>query len=61
MDKDLKEWKDSDLITEAKALYGGIEVTECYGIKDLVRYRAVLGELERRGYNAVTSIEFYKE
>ncbi|MDD5510815.1 MAG: hypothetical protein PHI12_08395 [Dehalococcoidales bacterium] len=51
---------DQDLIQEATGLDQMINVVECFGTHDLLRFDAVRGELERRGYEAVQSISFRK-
>ena len=59
--KDYKDWPDRALISKAKGLHHAIFVCECSGPHDLWIYDAILAELERRGFEQVTELEFTKE
>jgi len=48
--KKISEMPDEELISYAKQLYNAIYIVECYGLKDLYDYAAVIEELTRRGY-----------
>lgn len=51
---------DEDLMTRARSLYHGIYVEECFGTGDMCRYEATVRELERRGYQVITTVAFSK-
>jgi hypothetical protein len=48
------------LIREAKSLHRLIFVMDCFGTCDLCLYEASCAELERRGFEVVTGMEFRK-
>lgn len=48
----MKEYKDysiDELKQEAASLHQTIHTTECFGVKDLVKFELVARELEKRG------------
>ena len=51
---------DEELMTRARSLYHAIYVEECFGTGDICRYGATVGELERRGYQVMTTVAFSK-
>jgi hypothetical protein len=57
----LKEMSDEELIELARQLHSAIYVSDCYGVSDMLLYRAVIAELERRGYRVVEKAELVIE
>lgn len=51
--------KNKALITEVKALHSSIYDIECYGVRDLVLFDSMLGELGKRGYNISGKTKLY--
>ena len=45
------EKDDQELLETAYELFNTIYITDCFGVKDLVRYELICRELERRGYD----------
>lgn len=46
-----------ELKADLRQLHAAINVEESFGVKDVLRYQALLAELERRGYE-VTVVEY---
>ena len=53
-----KDWTVKKLKDEAKSLYASIYGYECYGTSDLRMYDGVMQELDNRGIEMQTSINF---
>jgi len=51
---------DEELMARARSLYHAIYVEECFGTGDMCRHEATVRELERRGYQAMTTVAFSK-
>ena len=51
--KELKDYTDDELRTEARSLYQAIYVIDCLSVKDLVFFELACRELERRGYTVM--------
>ena len=47
----ISQMKDKELIETFKSLYDSINVTECYGVKDLIIFDTCEKELLKRGYS----------
>ena len=56
-----KDISDEVLIKEAKELHTSIYIHESYGISDMVQFQHINGELNKRGYTPVETIEYIKE
>jgi hypothetical protein len=54
----LKDEKTEHLKAEAKSLHDLIYHVDCYGANDLLRYETILGELEARGVEFYTELQF---
>jgi len=47
----IEKMNDKELIETFKSLYESINITECYGVKDLIIYSECEKELLRRKFN----------
>lgn len=56
--KATKNMTDEELIEEATQLYGVISVSDCYGVDDLVRLRALESQIVCRGYEIRVGSEY---
>ena len=61
--KPLMYYTDEELISEAKSVYEGIYVSDCYSSSDIMRYDSICSVLYNRGYviNEIKSIEIEKD
>lgn len=48
--KKLKDMTVKQLKSDYLKLYNQIEIVDCFGTKDIIRYQAIAQELEKRGY-----------
>jgi len=46
----IEQMNDKELIETFKSLYESINITECYGVKDLIIYSECEKEIIKRGY-----------
>ncbi|MEM2973206.1 MAG: hypothetical protein QXS50_03525 [Candidatus Caldarchaeum sp.] len=53
MEKPLDQMTDKELKNTLKSLYDTIYVSDCFSTYDLVRFDAVVAELEKRGYEII--------
>jgi hypothetical protein len=58
---EIRKLSDRELIELARQLHSAIYVSDCYGVSDILLYRAVIAELERRGYRVVEKPELVIE
>ena len=58
--KPYRDWPDRALIVRAKSLHHSCFVVDCSSVNDLVSYDALLAELDRRGYDQVSVIDFQR-
>ena len=52
------DWTTKKLKDEAKSYYQAIYVNECYGMSDLRTYDGILRELDNRGVEGFTVLQF---
>ena len=51
----------ASLIKEYKGLNDAINVAECFGTRDLVRFQQIEAELDKRGYEIVSTTEIRRK
>jgi len=52
------DWTTKKLKEEAKSYYQTIYINECYGMSDLRTYDGILRELDNRGVEGFTVLQF---
>jgi hypothetical protein len=58
VDTDYENWTTTKLKQEAKGYDTLINTIQCYGMSDLRKYEGILQELENRGVEVFSKLEF---
>lgn len=59
--KKINKLTDKELQSEYKSLHYSIDMVDCFGSKDILRMELLEQELQQRGFQIISDINFKKE